>query len=233
MQHKPKMSIIIPVYNESGNVRPLAGEIANALAKYAPIEVIFVDDGSTDDTVAEIATVVNDDPAVRVCRHTKNRGQSASVRDGVLAASAEVIAVLDGDGQNDPHDIPKLFDRLTSTPGVSLVIGERQNRQDTWMRRLSSRVANSVRSRVLGDGINDAGCGLKVFYRGEFLNLPAFDHMHRFLPALMRRDEHEICSVPVSHRPRIRGRSKYGVNNRLWAGIVDMLGVIWLKRRRL
>ncbi len=233
MQHKPKMSVIIPVYNESGNVKPLAGEISNALARYAPYEVIFVDDCSTDDTLAEISRVVSEDGAVGVCKHEKNRGQSASVRTGVLHASADVIAVLDGDGQNDPNDIPKLFDQLISTPGISLVIGERQNRQDAWIRKLSSKVANSVRSRVLGDGIRDAGCGLKVFYRDEFLNLPAFDHMHRFLPALLRRDGREICSVPVSHRPRTRGDSKYGVNNRLWVGIVDMLGVIWLKRRRL
>jgi len=233
MQHKPNVSVIIPVYNESGNAAPLAVEISNALAEYAPYEVIFVDDCSTDDTLAELDKIMSMDPNVRICAHARNRGQSASVRTGILAASAEVIAILDGDGQNDPKDIPGLLDQFTSTPGISLIIGERQNRQDAWIRKLSSRVANSVRSFVLGDGINDAGCGLKVFNREEFLNLPAFDHMHRFLPALMRQDGHEVRSMPVNHRPRLRGQSKYGVNNRLWVGVVDMLGVIWLKRRRL
>jgi len=231
--HSPKLSVVIPVFNEHGNVAPLAAEVAEALNGRIPYELIFVDDCSTDATADEIAEVCEANSLVRSCRHDRNRGQSAAVRTGVKAARAEAIAVLDGDGQNDPGDIIKLFGTLTAVPTLKMVIGERRQRQDNWLRRKSSQIANSVRSRLLGDGVRDTGCGLKVFYRQAFLDLPAFDHMHRFLPALMQRDGGEISSVPVNHRPRVKGVSKYGVRNRLWVGITDMLGVMWLQKRQL
>src|SRR5690606_12102969 len=140
---------------------------------------------------------------------------------------------LDGDGQNDPADIPVLYAALALSPQTRMAVGERRQRRDTWVRRLSSRVANGVRSSLLHDGIRDTGCGLKVFYRDDYLDLPAFDHMHRFLPALMQQRGRKVRSIPVNHRPRRNGRSKYGIGNRLWPGIVDLLGVMWLERRRL
>lgn len=230
---KPGISVVVPVYNESGNIRPLAEEVARALAGHITFELIFVDDCSEDATLAEIDSAMADNPRVAVQRHQRNRGQSAGVRTGVLAARAPIIATLDGDGQNDPGDIPALYERLIAEPGLSMVIGERRQRQDSWLRKLSSSVANSVRSTLLRDETRDTGCGIKVFRRDEFLNLPAFDHMHRFMPALMQRNGGRVCAVPVHHRPRLHGESKYGVNNRLWVGIVDMLGVFWLQKRRI
>jgi len=228
-----KLSVVIPVFNECGNVEPLASEVEEALKGRIPYELIFVDDCSTDGTDAEIAEVCRKRSVVRACRHDRNRGQSAAVRTGVKAARANVIAVLDGDGQNDPKDIVKLYGKLTSVPCLKMVIGERRQRQDNWLRRKSSKIANGVRSRLLGDGVRDTGCGIKVFLRDDFLDLPAFDHMHRFLPALMQRDGGKVSSVPVNHRPRVRGESKYGVRNRLWVGITDLLGVMWLQKRHL
>jgi len=225
------LSIVIPVYNEGANVRPLAEEIERALDTRLRYELIFVDDGSNDDTPDAIEAAIRDNPRIRSCRHDRNRGQSAAVRTGVKAAGAAVVAVLDGDGQNDPRDIPALFGRLTSVPSLQLVIGERKKRQDSWLRRMSSRVANSVRSRLLHDNVPDTGCGLKVFYRDAYLDLPAFDHMHRFLPALFQRNGGRVCSLPVNHRPRMAGVSKYGINNRLWVGITDLFGVMWLQKR--
>lgn len=230
---KPDISVVIPVMNESGNICPLAGEVFDALEGRAQYELIFVDDGSTDDTLQKINGLVDRTRVTRLCRHEQNRGQSAAVRTGVRAARADLIAVLDGDGQNDPADILRLRDALLSAPGISLVIGERRNRKDSWLRRMSSRVANAIRSKLLGDGISDTGCGIKVFYRERFLELPAFDHMHRFLPALMQRDGGQVIALPVNHRPRVHGVSKYGVGNRLWVGIMDLLGVRWLQRRHL
>lgn len=229
----PTVSVVVPVYNEAENVRPLAEEIVAALAGRLHFEILFVDDGSDDATPDELSALAGDNPAVSVLRHPCNKGQSAAVRTGVKAARAEVVAVLDGDGQNDPRDIPKLFGRLVLVPSLNLVIGERRRRRDSWLRRLSSRVANGVRSRLLGDGISDTGCGLKVFYRREFLELPAFDHMHRFLPALVIRNGGRVWAEPVNHRPRRHGVSKYGIRNRLGVGITDLLGVLWLQRRQL
>ncbi len=229
----PDISVVIPVYNEGANIQPLVDEVFTALSGRIRCELIFVDDGSVDDTPDEIDRMSSQNPLLTVCRHDSNRGQSAAVRTGVLAARAKVIAVIDGDGQNDPRDIPKLYGHLATVPSLSLVIGERRNRKDSLLRRWSSRVANAVRSRFLGDGVADTGCGIKVFYRAEYLALPAFDHMHRFLPALMQRNGGKVCSLPVNHRPRLHGSSKYGVNNRLWVGIVDMVGVRWLQNRRL
>ena len=169
---------------------------------------------------------------LRVERHDHNRGQSAAIRTGVGAARAPIVAVLDGDGQNDPADIPSLFAALLLSD-TRMTVGDRRTRRDRLSRRISSRLANTVRASILHDGIRDTGCGLKVFYREDFLELPAFDHMHRFLPALMRQRGRKVRSVPVNHRPRRHGCSKYGIRNRLWAGIVDLLGVMWLERRRI
>lgn len=229
----PDISVVIPVYNEGANIRPLANEVFDALAGRLHYELIFVDDGSEDDTPDEVERMINQNPVVLLCRHSQNRGQSAAVRTGVKAARADVIAVLDGDGQNDPRDILKLYGQLAAVPSLSMVIGERRERKDNWLRRVSSRVANSIRSRLLGDGISDTGCGLKVFYREQYLDLPVFDHMHRFLPALVQREGGRVYALPVNHRPRLHGLSKYGVGNRLWVGIMDLLGVRWLQKRRL
>ena len=228
----PQLSVVIPVYNESGNLQPLIDEIELALASRMRFEVIVVDDGSDDETAAEAAGLAAERAWLRIETHQCNRGQSAAIRTGIISAIATTIAVLDGDGQNDPADIPALFAAL-SLSGDSMAVGERRNRRDTWSRRVSSRVANKLRSSLLHDGIRDTGCGLKAFYRDEFLELPAFDHMHRFLPALMQQRGRKVRSIPVNHRPRRHGKSKYGIRNRLGAGIVDLLGVMWLKRRRL
>jgi glycosyltransferase involved in cell wall biosynthesis len=166
-------------------------------------------------------------------RHSARSGQSAAVHSGVRAARAPWIATLDGDGQNDPHDLINLLAARgePANAGVRLFMGNRTTRRDTWLRRLSSRIANGVRGGLLGDGTPDTGCGIKVFERETFLQLPVFDHMHRFLPALFQRAGSRVVSVPVNHRPRTRGRSKYGLHNRLWVGIVDLFGVMWLKAR--
>lgn len=231
--NSPHISVVIPVYNEGQNIRPLANEVFDALAGRLHYELIFVDDGSVDDTPDEIERMITQNPAVSICRHDRNRGQSAAVRTGVMAAGADIVAVLDGDGQNDPRDIPRLYGQLSMVPSLSMVIGERRDRKDSWLRRVSSRIANGIRSRLLGDGISDTGCGIKVFYRESFLSLPAFDHMHRFLPALLQREGGNVIAIPVNHRPRLHGLSKYGVGNRLWVGIMDLLGVRWLQKRRL
>ncbi|MCZ6642139.1 MAG: glycosyltransferase family 2 protein [Gammaproteobacteria bacterium] len=229
----PEISVVIPVYNESGNIRPLVEEIQAALSDLASYETVIVDDASTDDTGVELADLARKHDDVRVETHDDNLGQSAAICTGVKAARAPIIAVLDGDGQNDPADILTLYKELNLFDDVLMVVGERRQRRDHWIRLLSSRIANSVRSWLLKDGVRDTGCGLKVFYRNDFLDLPAFDHMHRFLPALIQRKGGEIRSVPVNHRRRQHGVSKYGINNRLWVGIVDLLGVMWLKRRRM
>lgn len=230
---KPQLSVVIPVFNERGNTKPLLEEVDSAMAGHMPYEVIFVDDASTDGTNEELAELRKTHESLTVLTHENNRGQSAAIDTGVRAARSAVIGVLDGDGQNDPADLLKLYDRLQIGGDIRMVIGERQNRHDTWIRKVSSRIANAVRSRLLQDGITDTGCGLKVFYRDDYLKLPAFDHMHRFMPALVQRSGGEVATVAVNHRPRVRGDSKYGVNNRLWVGVVDLLGVIWLKHRRL
>ena len=228
-----ELSVVVPVCNEAENVEPLAREIDAALAGRA-YEMIFVDDGSTDDTVAILQKLKNTLPALRVLRHSFRGGQSAAVASGVRAARAPWIATLDGDGQNDPADIPKLIaarDQGTNR-NVKLFMGNRKaSRKDTAFRKLQSSIANGVRGALLGDGTPDTGCGIKLFSRDLFMDLPRFDHMHRFLPALFQRHGAAVISVPVSHRPRMRGTSKYGMLNRLWVGIVDIAGVMWLRRR--
>ncbi|WP_333840614.1 glycosyltransferase family 2 protein [Pelomicrobium sp.] len=228
------LSVVIPLHDEEASLPRLVGELASARAALPPSEVIFVDDGSSDGTARELRRLAIGRPWLRYVRHRRNCGQSAAIRTGVRAARHPWIATLDGDGQNDPADIAKLIAALSNHPAperVQLVAGQRLRREDPWVRRLSSRIANAVRSRLLGDGAADTGCGLKLIRREAFLELPYFDHMHRFLPALIQRQGGEILLVPVSHRPRLAGRSHYGIGNRLWVGIVDLMGVLWLKRR--
>jgi dolichol-phosphate mannosyltransferase len=229
-----QVSVVIPVCNEEDNVLPLAREIHSALDGRYRHETIFVDDGSSDGTAAAVrAARLDGMPQIRLIRHAVRSGQSAAVATGVRGARAPWIATLDGDGQNDPADIPSLLDRAAGAGSsrLRLVMGNRTTRRDTWLRRLSSRVANGVRGRLLRDGTPDTGCGIKVFDRAVFLDMPRFDHMHRFMPALFQREGYEVVSVPVNHRERTRGKSKYGLHNRLWVGIVDLFGVMWLIRR--
>jgi dolichol-phosphate mannosyltransferase len=233
-----KMSVVIPVCNEADNVGPLAHEIQAALQQHQPFEIIFVDDGSTDETARMLeATRREGVSELRLLRHPTRCGQSTAVLTGVRAARAEWIATLDGDGQNDPADIPALIAaaeqaHASGRTRLKLVMGNRRaSRRDTWLRKVSSRVANGVRARMLRDGTPDTGCGIKLMHRATFMQLPHFNHMHRFLPALYQRAGSEVISVPVRHRPRTRGESKYGLHNRLWVGIVDLFGVRWLIRR--
>jgi dolichol-phosphate mannosyltransferase len=228
-----EISVVVPVCNEEENVEPLAREIHAALAT-RPYEMIFIDDGSTDDTAAVLHRLKAEFPALRVLHHSFRSGQSAAVASGVRAARAPWIATLDGDGQNDPADIPKLIAERDAPANrdVRLVMGNRKaSRKDTAFRKLQSSIANGVRASLLGDGTPDTGCGIKLFSRELFMELPRFDHMHRFLPALFMRQGARVISVPVSHRARMRGTSKYGMLNRLWVGIVDICGVMWLRRR--
>lgn len=226
------LSVVIPVRDEAENVGPLAREIHEALPALGNCEIIFVDDASTDATVERIIEARREIPRIRLVRHAAGCGQSIAVRNGVRAARSEWIITLDGDGQNDPADIPVLVRALDESEGdVRLIMGNRLLRRDSFVRRLSSRIANAVRRGMLRDETPDTGCGIKLFHRQTYLDLPAFDHMHRFLPALFLRAGARVISVPVRHRPRTRGRSKYGVANRLWVGIVDLFGVRWLIRR--
>ena len=232
------LSVVIPVKNEAGNIAPLVGEIVAALEGRAGYEIVYVDDGSDDSTASEILGLQADLPRLRLVRHATSCGQSAAIRSGVKAARGRWIATLDGDGQNDPADIPALWrlaqgeaDRDARMPPL-LIAGHRARRRDSWSKRQASRIANAVRRRLLRDDTPDTGCGLKLFPRALFLDLPYFDHMHRFLPALVLREGGTVRSVPVNHRPRQRGTSKYGVLDRLGVGIADLAGVMWLCRRR-
>lgn len=229
-----QVSVVVPVRNESENIAPLVSEIRAALEDRFDYEIVYVDDGSTDGTLAalqEARALVSG--RLRILQHPRSSGQSTAIWNGVKAARAPVIATLDGDGQNDPADIPALLVELAlgRDADLQLVTGHRAKRNDNALRRLSSRIANSVRSAVLKDNTPDTGCGIKVFYRAAYLQLPYFDHMHRFIPALIQRQGGGSRSVAVSHRARRHGKSNYGVHNRLWAGIVDLMGVAWLMRR--
>jgi dolichol-phosphate mannosyltransferase len=229
-----RFSIVVPVCNEAGNVPPLLEEIRRAMAGRVAWEVVCVDDGSSDGTAAQLQSARSVYPCLRILRHARRRGQSSALLTGVRAAKAPWIVTLDGDGQNDPADIPMLIERLAGERAggeALMLVGHRTRRRDSLLKRLSSHIANAVRSRLLQDATPDTGCGIKLFAREAFLSLPAFDHMHRFLPALMQRQGVRVVSVPVRHRARRHGTSKYGVNNRLWVGLVDMLGVMWLQRR--
>ena len=232
----PALSVVVPVLDEAENLRPLIDEIAAALEGGPDYEIVYVDDGSGDGTADRLAALAAEHPRLRWVRHRVRQGQSAAIFGGVAAARAPLIATLDGDGQNDPADIPKLlarFAREGAGDDGPMIVGERAERRDSRLKRVSSRIANGVRAGLLRDHTPDTGCGLKVFPRAAFLALPRFDHMHRFLPALMMRGGGRVVSVPVGHRPRGAGVSKYGVLDRLWIGIVDLLGVMWLRRRPL
>jgi dolichol-phosphate mannosyltransferase len=230
---EPRIAVVVPMFNEADNVEPLVDEVAAALASLGPCELVVIDDGSTDDTAERLAAARGRVPWLRVLRHRRRSGQSAALVTGIKAARAGVIVTLDGDGQNDPADIPRLMAVFEgdAAPRTLMVAGHRASRRDPWIKRLSSRLANAVRAGLLGDATPDTGCGLKVFARPAFLDMPRFDHMHRFLPALMLRQGGRVVSVVVNHRPRGRGVSKYGTLDRLWVGLGDMLGVMWLKRR--
>lgn len=230
-----KLSVVVPVHNERDNVLQLIGEIEAALSAVPGLgfEMVFVDDASCDDTLAVLQSAQLRFPRLRVLNHARQSGQSTAVHNGVKNARAAWIATLDGDGQNDPADIGKLLSQRDQAAASSAkcFAGWRRDRRDTWLRRISSRIANAVRGYLLKDQTPDSGCGLKLFERSAFLELPYFDHMHRFLPALFARHGVATCSVLVGHRPRTRGISKYGVWNRLWVGMVDIVGVAWLQRR--
>ena len=229
-----KLSVVVPVHNENENLRPLIEEIETAVALLTDHEIIYVDDGSTDDTLARLQALKQEFPRLRVLRHQTCCGQSTALRTGIQAAKGPVIATLDGDGQNDPANIPAMltaWQELKQQSDTALVAGYRRNRKDTGWRKFSSRFANRIRAGLLRDETPDTGCGLKLFDRDLFLAMPYFDHMHRFLPALAQRAGSRVISVEVNHRPRTRGQSKYGTWHRLWVGIWDLLGVMWLQRR--
>ncbi len=229
----PALSVVVPVHDEAGNLAFLISEIEAALAGRTSFEIVYVDDGSADGSAAELAGLRRGNPRLRVLRHRDRSGQSAALWTGVAAALAAWVATLDGDGQNDPADIPALLDARDSSATAKLwmVAGVRRKRRDSTVKRLSSRIANAVRRRVLRDAATDTGCGLKLFRRDAYLALPFFDHMHRFLPALIRRAGGAIIEVPVNHRPRAAGASHYGLWGRAWVGLFDMLGVAWLQWR--
>jgi dolichol-phosphate mannosyltransferase len=228
----PQLSVVVPVFNERDNIPPLLAEIAAALRGKVEFEIVYVDDDSSDDSVAVLASAKPNYPDLRIVRHLTRSGQSTAVWNGVRAARSPWIATLDGDGQNDPADIPKLLAARAGAPdGTRLFAGWRTTRRDSFNKRISSKIANAVRSRMLKDATPDTGCGLKLFDRDVFLRLPYFDHMHRYLPALVKRAGFQATSVPVGHRPRTMGTSKYGMLDRLWVGIADLRGVAWLMRR--
>ncbi|BAO44733.1 glycosyltransferase family 2 protein [Thiolapillus brandeum] len=229
-----ELSVVVPVFNEQDNLKPLIDEIHAALKGRLDYEIIYVNDGSTDETLATLETLCRNDKHLRVLSHARSCGQSTAVRTGVKSARSPWIATLDGDGQNDPADIPAMYSLVQQEdrdPDLCMIAGWRRKRQDSALKKFSSRLANGVRARILKDDTPDTGCGLKLFSREAFLELPYFDHMHRFLPALILRSGKKLQSVEVNHRPRHKGESKYGVHNRLWTGIVDMMGVLWLQRR--
>jgi glycosyltransferase involved in cell wall biosynthesis len=227
-----RLSVVVPARNEEGNIGPLVDELARALEPLAPFEVIYVDDGSTDATPQRLAELRRTRPWLRHLRHAASSGQSAAVRTGVRHARAPIIATLDADGQNDPAFIPALVAALEANPDAGLAAGQRLGRKDTGFKRLQSRVANGVRGAILRDGTRDTGCGLKCFRREVFLALPYFDAIHRFLPALVRREGYGVVFVDVVDRPRLTGQSNYTMWNRLWVGMLDLAGVWWLIRRK-
>ncbi|MEO7013095.1 MAG: glycosyltransferase family 2 protein [Dokdonella sp.] len=228
----PQLSVVVPVFNERDNVLPLINEITAALRGVIEFEIVYVDDNSKDDTLAVLSAAKNANPELRVIHHVAQSGQSTAIRNGIKAARGSWIATLDGDGQNDPDDIPKLLAMRDESPAqIKLFAGWRVDRKDTGSKRLASKLANAIRSRLLRDETPDTGCGIKLFEREAFLDLPYFDHMHRYLPALMQRAGWQVRSVPVNHRARGTGVSKYNNLNRALVGIADLRGVGWLIRR--
>ena len=228
----PELSVVVPVHNERDNVVPLLTEIATALRGKSDFEIVYVDDASKDDSLAVLTAAKTQFPELRVLRHLAQSGQSTALRTGIKAARGEWIATLDGDGQNDPADIPKLLAMRAESPAaIKLFAGWRVNRQDSGSKRWASKWANAIRSHLLRDETPDTGCGIKLFERAAFLDLPYFDHMHRYLPALFQRAGWQVKSVPVNHRPRGSGVSNYNNLNRALVGISDLRGVAWLIRR--
>lgn len=230
---QPKISVVVPAYNEAENVGPLMAEIHDALKRRA-YEAIFINDCSSDDTLAVLKALKKEYKNLRVLSHRKNAGQSRGVRTGVMAARADIIATLDSDGQNDPADIPALYAQLTRKDApetLAMVGGRRAKRIDSMAKKLASRIGNGVRKKLLKDNADDTGCGLKVFRREAFLRLPYFDHIHRYLPALMLREGYEVEFCDVNHRAREFGQSKYTNFGRLRVSLADLRGVMWLNRR--
>lgn len=228
------LSVVVPVKDEEENIDSLVEEICSALDGFCQYEIVYVDDGSSDETWKRLVGLSQGLSQLKIIRHRKSYGQSNAIHTGVKTARSSLIVTLDGDGQNDPADIPRLvevFNAPNSPPDLQLVIGHRRKRMDSWVKRVSARVANGVRGYLLKDRTPDTGCGLKLFPREIFLRLPFFDHMHRFLPALIMRSGGAVVSVEVNHRPRKYGRSHYGIWDRLWVGLVDLCGVMWLQRR--
>lgn len=229
----PRISVVVPVRNEAGNIAPLIAEIETALSGRERFEVVYVNDGSSDGTAGELARLASERPWLRAMAHKASCGQSAAVRTGARAARGAIIVTIDGDGQNDPAYIPALVDALRSGgSGVGLAAGQRKGRKDTGFKKLQSRVANGIRSRILRDGTRDSGCGLKAIRREVYFALPYFDALHRFMPALVRREGFDVAYVDVIDRPRLSGQSNYGFFDRLWVGALDLFGVWWLIRRR-
>ena len=227
-----QLSVVVPVFNERDNVVPLINEISAALRGRIDFEIVYVDDHSTDDTLAVLGAAKAANPELRVLHHVSQSGQSTAIRNGIKAARGSWIATLDGDGQNDPADIPKLLAMRDESPArIKLFAGWRVERKDSGSKRMASKWANAIRSRLLHDETPDTGCGIKLFEREAFLDLPYFDHMHRYLPALMQRAGWQVRSVPVNHRARGTGVSKYNNLNRALVGIADLRGVGWLIRR--
>ena len=226
----PEISVVVPLFNEEENLPPLAAEISSALVPTGrSFEVIFVDDGSTDRSLEVLRALAAGDERVRVLRHRRNAGQSAGLATGFRAARGAVVVTLDADLQNDPADIPRLLDELGR--GADVVSGVRVERRDTWVRRVSSRVANAVRNWATDEAITDVGCSLKA-YRREFLaDLPMFTGMHRFLPTLVRWNGARVAELPVRHRPRLHGVAKYGIGNRLFRALADLMAVRWMRTR--
>lgn len=231
----PEISVIVPVRNEEDNILPLLAEIVAALHPLYPFEIVYIDDGSSDATLQRLQEAQQEYPMLRIARHESCCGQSRAVATGIRLARADLIATLDGDGQNDPADLPAMLERMRALPAKErdnlMLAGFRHKRYDSRIKLVSSYLARQARALLLRDTIPDSGCGIKMFTRSAFLELPYFDHMHRFLPVLMKRRGGNVESIPVTHRPRHRGVSKYGIGNRLWVSLIDLLGVMWLQRR--
>jgi dolichol-phosphate mannosyltransferase len=229
------LSVIVPFYNESGNIMSLIKEISQTL-EHIPFEILAIDDASTDETFQELEQAAKLYPKVKIFRHDRNYGQSPAILTGAYQAQYPLLVTLDGDGQNNPQDIVKLWETYHSISPreqkATVVFGKREKRHDNLIRRFSSLVGNTTRSLLLKDQCPDTGCSLKLFPRDGFLQLPLFNHFHRYLPALFQLHNYQIIYVNVSHRPRLRGKSKYGIWNRLWVGIYDLFGVRWLLRRK-
>jgi dolichol-phosphate mannosyltransferase len=224
-----RFSLVMPAYNEEASIPPLAKEIEQALAG-RDWECLWVDDCSSDSTLAVIQELCGREPRHRAVTLARNSGQSAALMAGFRHATGDVIGTMDSDGQNNPADLPKMLDLLVSS-GADLVNGRRAKRRDTWVRKLSSRIANAYRNTLTGESVSDVGCAIRVFRRECVRQLPPFRGMHRFLPTLIKLDGWSIVEIPVDHRPREQGSSKYGINNRLWVGILDTFGMMWIKSR--